>query len=109
VKPYGFGYRQGQQLSLSGHGDRAAVPRDLGMYGFFNLLDRAFDTLAHAFDDRHAPETPRSRPQAALLVVAVALVPCALVLGWEWAPWLLGVLGLIGAVVCAALYVIWAR
>jgi 4-hydroxybenzoate polyprenyltransferase len=79
------------------------------MFGFFDLLDRAFDTLAHAFDDKHAPETPRSRPQVVLFLLAAALVPIALVLGWEWSPWLLGLLGLIGAVVFAGLYAIWTN
>jgi 4-hydroxybenzoate polyprenyltransferase len=79
------------------------------MLGLFDFLDRAFDTLAHAFDERHAPETPRSRPQVVLFLLAVALVPVALVLGWDWSPWLLGVLGLIGVVVFAGLFVIWTR
>jgi hypothetical protein len=79
------------------------------MLGFFDLIDRTFDTLAHALDQPHAPETPRSRPQMALLLVAAVLVPCALVLGWDGDPWLLGVLGLMGAVFCAAMYAIWAR
>jgi fatty acid desaturase len=77
------------------------------MFGFFNALDRTFDTLAHAFDDPHAPETPRSCPHVALILVALLLVPCALLLGWEGDPWLLGVLGLMGAVLCAALFVMW--
>jgi 4-hydroxybenzoate polyprenyltransferase len=79
------------------------------MLSLFDLLDRAFDTLAHGFDDRHAPKTPRSRPQVALFLLALALVPIALVLGWEGSPWLFGVLGLMGAIVFAALFVIWDR
>jgi 4-hydroxybenzoate polyprenyltransferase len=78
------------------------------MYLFFNFFDRAFDTLGHLFDGAHAPEGPRSRPQAALLFVALILVPCVLVLGWEWSPGVLGVLGLLGAIVCAALCVNWS-
>ncbi len=77
------------------------------MFGLFNLLDRTFDTLAHAFDEPHAPETPRSRPHVVLILVLVALVPCAAVLGLEGDPWLLGVLGLMGAIFCAALYAVW--
>ena len=78
------------------------------MLRLFNLLDQAFDALAHAFDRRNEPEKPRSRPQAILFVLALVLVPCAVVLGWELSPWLLGVLGLIAALVCAALYAAWA-
>jgi 4-hydroxybenzoate polyprenyltransferase len=78
------------------------------MFRLFNLLDRALDTLAHAFDARHAPATPRSRPQVGLFLLALALIPCALVLGWEGDPWLLAVLGLLGAVVFAALYARWS-
>ncbi len=79
------------------------------MFGVFNFLDRTFDTLAHAFDEPHAPEAPRSRPHVVLILVGAVLVPCLLVLGWEGSPWLLGVLGLLGAVLCAALFAFWAR
>jgi len=79
------------------------------MLSLFDVLDRAFDTLAHAFDSQHAPETPRSRPQVVMFLLALALVPCALLLGWELSPWALGVLGLIGGVVCAGLYAVWTR
>jgi hypothetical protein len=74
---------------------------------FFNLLDRAFDALARAFDGRNGPEKPRSRPQAILFLLALVLVPCAVVLGWELSPWLLGVLGLIAVLVSAGLYAVW--
>jgi len=78
------------------------------MFRVFNLLDRASDALAHAFDDHHAPEGSRSRPDGALYLLVLALIPCALVLSWELSPWVLGVLGLIVGLISAALYVIWA-
>ena len=77
------------------------------MFGLFNLLDRACDTLAYAFDREETPELPRSRPQAVLFLLALVLVPCAVVLGWELSPWLLGVLGVIGLLVCSGLYIVW--
>jgi hypothetical protein len=78
------------------------------MVSIFNSLDRTFDTLAHAFGDQHAPETPCAHPQVAMFLLVLALVPCALVLGWEGSPWLLGLLGLMGAVLCAALFSFWS-
>jgi hypothetical protein len=92
-----------------GHGGPGQSPKDSGMLSFFNLLDRAFDTLAHAFDSRHAPDAPRSSPQVAMFLLALALVPCVVVLGWEGDPWMLAVLGLMGAIVSAALTAIWMR
>lgn len=79
------------------------------MVSFFNFLDRAFDALAHAFDDRPPSERPRSYPQVVMFLLALALVPCVLFLGWEGSPWLLGLLGLMGAIIMAALYPIWTR
>jgi hypothetical protein len=78
------------------------------MLGLFNVLDRACDTLAHAFDSDHAPAAPRSSPHVALFLLALALVPCAFFLGLQWSPWVLALMGLIGAVVCAALYAVWS-
>ena len=77
------------------------------MFTVFNLLDRAIDTLGHIFDSPHAPETPRSRPQLGLFLIAIVLVPCLMFLGWELSPWSLGVLGLVGVVICAGLLAIW--
>lgn len=79
------------------------------MLGLFNLLDRGFDALARPFDDRRPSETPRSRPQVAMILLALALAPIVLMLGWDGSPWLLGLLGLMGAILFAALYPIWTR
>jgi 4-hydroxybenzoate polyprenyltransferase len=79
------------------------------MHYVFDLLDSAFDTLAHAFDGRHAPTTRRSSPQVLLFLLALALAACAVVLGLEASPWLLGGLGLAGAVGCAGLSAVWLR
>ena len=79
------------------------------MYRLFNLLDGACDALAHAFDGDHAPEGQQSRPHVMFILLAFILLPCALVLGWEWSPAMLGVLGLIGALLSVSLFVIWTR
>jgi hypothetical protein len=79
------------------------------MVHFFSLLDRAFDTLAHAFDKAHAPATSRSRPESALFLVALALVPLGVLLTWEGGPWQLAVWGLVVVLVCGGLFAIWSR
>jgi hypothetical protein len=79
------------------------------VFFFFNLLDRAFDRLAQAFDWPSAPADRRARPQVVLFLLALALVPCVVLLSWEWSPWMLGVLGLLGTIVCLGLFAAWSR
>jgi hypothetical protein len=78
------------------------------MLPLFNALDRAFDTLAHVVDGHHDPETPRSRPEAALFVAGFLVVFSALFVAgpgstWSLALWGLALMLILFGLACALL------
>jgi hypothetical protein len=79
------------------------------MLTLFNALDRAFDTLAHMFDGAHDPETPRSRPEVAVFLVAVIAVAVAVALEVTGSTWSLAAWGVAGMVFVVGLLCAWSR